>query len=48
MLTLTNISRWIVHRLLGYGAGVALVLLAVAIAIFGFTGPGAPAFSWTR
>ncbi len=40
MLTLTNISRWIV-RLLGYGAGVALVLLAVAIAIFGFTGFGA-------
>ncbi len=40
MLMLTNIFKWIA-RLLGYGAGVVVILLAVAIGIFGFTGFGA-------
>jgi translocation and assembly module TamB len=40
MLMLTNISKWIA-RLLGYGAGIVVILLAVAIGIFGFTSFGA-------
>ena len=40
MLMLTNISKWIA-RVAGYGAGVLVILLAVAIGIFGFTSFGA-------
>jgi translocation and assembly module TamB len=40
MLMLKNISKWIA-RVAGYGAGVLVILLAVAIGIFGFTSFGA-------
>ncbi len=40
MQTLAKILNWIV-RLLGYSAGVVLVLLAIAIGVFGFTSFGA-------
>ncbi|WP_431322707.1 translocation/assembly module TamB domain-containing protein [Rhizobium sp. YTU87027] len=40
MQTLAKILNWIV-RLLGYSAGAALVLLAIAIGVFGFTSFGA-------
>lgn len=40
MLILTKIAKWIA-RVLGYSAGVAVVLVAVAIGIFGFTSFGA-------
>ncbi|MBW9114446.1 translocation/assembly module TamB domain-containing protein [Rhizobium cauense] len=40
MQTLAKILNWIV-RLLGYSVGVVLVLLAIAIGVFGFTSFGA-------
>jgi translocation and assembly module TamB len=40
MLILTKIAKWIA-RVLGYSAGIAVVLVAVAIGIFGFTSFGA-------
>lgn len=40
MLILTKIAKWIA-RVLGYSAGVAVILVALAIGIFGFTSFGA-------
>ncbi|WP_200950913.1 translocation/assembly module TamB domain-containing protein [Rhizobium sp. Root1220] len=40
MQTLTRIVTWII-RLFGYSAGVVLILLAIALGVFGFTSFGA-------